>query len=78
MQARNLAPLRIVVSGPPMAGKSVLAARLGQLYGLPVFCAKELVAAVAAGAGAAAPPAGAGTEGVAVSPELLKVGPLRT
>lgn len=40
---RNISPLRLVVLGPPMAGKSALAQRLARRYGLPYFNAKELI-----------------------------------
>ncbi|KAL6753539.1 hypothetical protein V8C86DRAFT_2725244 [Haematococcus lacustris] len=43
LKARGVTPLRIVVAGPPMSGKSVLAARLAAAYGLPCVCAQDLL-----------------------------------
>ncbi|GFH20482.1 uncharacterized protein HaLaN_17610 [Haematococcus lacustris] len=43
LMARGVTPLRIVVAGPPMSGKSVLAARLAAAYGLPCVCAQDLL-----------------------------------
>jgi len=45
LTVRNVRPLRILVSGPPMAGKSTTAARLAELYHLKCISAKDLLAA---------------------------------
>jgi hypothetical protein len=45
---RCVTPLRIVLRGPPMSGKSVLASRLASTYRLPLISAKDLLAAAGA------------------------------
>ncbi len=45
LTARGVTPLRVVLTGPPMVGKSVLGARLAAAYHLPLFAAKDLLAA---------------------------------
>ena len=42
--ARGLSPLRILVRGAPASGKSLVAARLSLLYGLPVVRASTILA----------------------------------
>ncbi|KAF5836503.1 hypothetical protein DUNSADRAFT_5889 [Dunaliella salina] len=45
LTVRNVRPLRILLAGPPMAGKTTAATRLAELYNLKCINAKDLLAA---------------------------------
>ncbi len=42
-RVRNVNPLRLVLTGPPMAGKTALAARLARAYSLRHITAKDIL-----------------------------------
>ncbi|GAX86033.1 hypothetical protein CEUSTIGMA_g13448.t1, partial [Chlamydomonas eustigma] len=45
-QTRRVSPLRVIITGPPMAGKSALASRLAHTYSLRHITAKDILATV--------------------------------
>eukprot|EP00798_Chlamydomonas_sp_ICE-L_P027156 gene27156-2391_t len=73
---RYVTPLRLVLVGPPMAGKSALAARLAKLYGLRHINVKDLLAAAQALSNPSAPAPTGTTAGelppIALDPEVAK------